>query len=179
MGTEELINTIIAAAAVIVAALIAGVVTLIVQSVQLKRDGKSIDSISSDTTNIKPKVDNIDTAVKCISKDIAKIEDRSQQISSIATTVESFKFMKDQVTNHAIRPDEMIAQMTNVFEECASLLVQHKNDQEQIADLTKANKALGQENKQLKNRIQELTTKLEYEQRRNTRSPSHKYTLDR
>ena len=55
----DLVNAIIGAAAVIAAALITGVITLIVQGVQLKRDGKNIEATQAIAADMKPKVESI------------------------------------------------------------------------------------------------------------------------
>lgn len=161
---------IIGAAATVGAAIIAGAVALIGQWVQAKRDGKALESIGSETGAMKPKVDNIDTVVKKISKDITKIEDRSQQISSIAAAVESFKYLKDRSSGSSIKAEEFIAQMTNVFQERANLTAQHESDQAQIAELKKQNRILAREKQQLEIEVKTLQGKLDLERRINTQN---------
>ena len=160
----ELTIAIISSAAVIVAAIIPGVASLLRQGRQLKHDGKAVKSINADTGAMKPKVEHIDNTVDGIAENVIRIEDRTKQISSIATAVESFKYLKENTSGNAIRPEVLLAQMSNVFEERAKLEVQHKIDQEKIIELTAQNKALKKQNQSLRSEIQIMERKLQKDQ---------------
>ena len=144
---------VIGAAATVGAAIIAGAVALIGQWRQAKNDGEVIKGINSDTKDMQPKVGNIDTTVKAMADNVIRIEDRSKQISSIATAVESFKFLKDNTSDKAISPEVLLAQMSSVFEDRARLEAQHKIDQKKIIELTMQKKALEEQYQSLRAEI--------------------------
>ena len=149
-------GAVIGAAATVGAAIIGGAVALIGQWRQAKRDGEVIKGINSDTNDMKPKVGNIDTTVKDMAKNVIRIEERSQQISSIATAVESFKLLKENTSDNAIRPEVLLAQISNVLEEQVRLKVQHEIDQEQIMELTAQKEALEKQIHYLRSKMQIL-----------------------
>lgn len=155
MGTQELIYTIISATAVIVAALIAGIVTLIVQSKQLKRDGRIIDSISSDTSNMMPKIENTNSAVNSMVKGIDKIEERNSKIDAMATEIEVFKRLKSEAGGSMVKPEVLLAAISSVLEENANLRQRHQEDQQKILALSVENNRLQLRNQQLESTLKQ------------------------
>lgn len=155
MGTQELVYTIISAAAVIAAPVIAGIVTLIVQSKQLKRDGRIIDSISSDTTDMMPKVENINSSVNCMVKDVIRIEERNSKIDAIATEIEVFKRLKSEAGGSSVKPEILLATISSVLEENANLRQQHQEDQQKILTLSIENNRLQFRNQQLESTLKQ------------------------
>lgn len=145
----DLSVALIGTAGVIAGALIAGVFSLIVQGRQLKKDGNTIDGIDSKTTEMKPKVDRIDSTVNDLIPSVIRIEERSEQINQIASTVESFKHLRKYASDNTMKPEELLAHMTNVFESQATFVMQHAKDAEKIAMLENENAQLRSTNKQL------------------------------
>lgn len=147
MGYRELITAIIAATATLLAAIVGGIISLIVQGRQLKRDGKTIDETKVAVTDIKPKVDNTNLVVNDVEKSVSRIEERSSKIDFIATEMEVYKRMKSEAGGNGIQPDVLIASMSSVFEENARLRKQYQNARLQI-------RKLSLENEQLKDALQ-------------------------
>ena len=134
---DSIIVALIGAAAVIIAALIAAIASLISINKQLKRDSQTLSEISKDTSvEIKPKVSSIDASVKALVPSIVKIEDRSTKIDTIASAVDHFRFLKDQ---SGIQQEELIAQIAKLFDTNSQLVAQQKIDQQTISKLTLEN----------------------------------------
>lgn len=157
MGTQELIYTIISAAAVILAALIAGIVTLIVQSKQLKRDGKSIDEAKNAVSDMQPKVGSIHSSTETMKTSLIKIEERNSKIDSIATEIEVFKRIKSETAGSSIRPEALLASVQSVLEENAQLRKQNYDAQQRIIILTTENNRLQFRNQQLEAALKQQT----------------------
>ncbi len=170
----DLTVALIGAGGVIAGALIGGLFSLIVQGRQLKKDGKTIDHIDSNTTKMKPKVDRIDSTVNDLVPSIIRIEERSAQINQIASSVESFNQMKKYASDNTIAPEELLAQMADVFESQANFVKQHAKDQERIAMLETENTQLRATNKQL-----EMALKQERQKNRPVKVRSRDIELER
>lgn len=128
----------IGGAAVVIAALIAGIIALVGQWKQLKRDGKTIDKICGQASDMKPQVEEIQSTVKAIEPSIIRIEDRSSKIDAIASTVQSFNQMKEATAKES--PDKVIAAIVSVYD--------------QLIKTTEENNALLKENQELKNELE-------------------------
>lgn len=101
-------------------------------TIPLRRDGKTIDSISADTTDIKPKVDTISSTVNTISPSIVKIEERNSKIDAIMTEIEVFKRLKSEAGGSIVKPEVLLVSISSVLEENADLRKQHQEDQQKI-----------------------------------------------
>lgn len=157
MDGTYLIQTIIGGAVSIVVALIAVLGTHCSEMKQLKRDGKTIDKISSDTTDMKPKVDATNANVNSMVKDITKIEERTIKIDAIATEVEVFKRMKNDASGASIKPEVLLAHISAILEENADLRQKHQNDQQIILSQDEELTKLRVENRQLQTALNQQT----------------------
>lgn len=127
----------------------------------LKRDSKTIDGISSNTIDMKPHVesikDSIQTVVPAISTDIQpkinnidhRTEKQSEKIDAIAKEIEVFKQLKSETAGSTVRPEILLASITQVLEDNAQLRIQHREDQQKILALNVENQRLQLENQKL------------------------------
>lgn len=155
MGTQELIFTIISAAAVIVAALITGIVTLIVQIVQLKRDGKMINETKTIASDIQPKINNIDY----------RTEKQSEKLEVLVADVDYRKRLEARFPDGLSGRDMLQAGAQKLMEEGAEL--NHKYQELSLKYQQSQNRImeLNAENSQLRIQVTELRIKLQdYEQ---------------
>lgn len=74
----DLVTAIIGAAAVIAGALITGVITLIIQGIQLKRDGKKIEATQAIASDMKPKVESINKQTEKLDMLYADLDHRKR-----------------------------------------------------------------------------------------------------
>lgn len=139
----EIVVAYIGGVAVIGGALIAGVIALIGQWRQLKRDGKTINKISDHASDMKPKVEEIQSAVRAIGPSIIRIEDRSSKIDTIAAAVQSFSQMREETADKTIPPEELIAKISSIYAQLAKV-------SEEKAVLLKENEELKRELKKQK-----------------------------
>lgn len=139
----EIVVAYIGGVAVIGGALIAGVIALIGQWRQLKRDGKTISKISDHASDMKPKVEEIQSAVRSIGPSIIRIEDRSSKIDTIAAAVQSFSQMREETADKTIPPEELIAKISSIYAQLAKV-------SEEKAVLLKENEELKRELKKQK-----------------------------
>lgn len=134
----------------IVGSLIGVAGAIVINYFQLRRDGKTIDGISSNTSEIRPTVKNINNNTEKTNKVIfesitpllSKIEERNSKIDSIAAEVEYQKRLKSDFSTSASGKEVLIAGIQTVFEENARLNLQHKSDEEKIATLLLENSSL-------------------------------------
>lgn len=150
MGTQELINTIIATAGVLLAALITGVVTLIVLFVQTKRDGKTIVETKAIASDVQPKINNIDY----------RTEKQSEKIDVLVADVDYRKRVeanfpgglsgRDMLQTGAQRLLEEGAELNQKYQE---LSLKYQQAQIRIMELCV-------ENSQLRSQVAELKTRL-------------------
>lgn len=153
----------------IVVALIGVVGALLVNYYQLRRDGKTIDGISSNTSEIHPTVKNInnntektkEVILESIAPLLSKIEERNSKIDSIAAEVEYQKRLKSDFSTSASGKEVLIAGIQTVFEENARLNLQHKSDEEKIKALTSENRSLTRQVKRLRAELKTVRHKNE------------------
>lgn len=136
MGSTDLLI----ALATIAAALIAGIIALVGQWKQLKRDGKTIDKIYGQASDMKPQVEEIQSTVKAIEPSIIRIEDRSSKIDTIAAAVQSFNQMKESAAEKTTSPEKVIAAITSVYD--------------QLVKVTEEKNTLLKENLELRNELE-------------------------
>lgn len=154
---EVLINMGIGDWITIVGIIIGFIGVILGVTIPLRRDGKTIDSISADTTDMKPKVGNINSVVNDIVKDIVKIEERNSKIDAIATEIEVFKRLKSETTGNSVKPEVLLASISSVLDENAQLRRQHQEDQRQILTLSTENNKLRFRNQQLEITLKQQT----------------------
>lgn len=154
--TIEIAVACIGGAAVVIAALIAGVIALVGQWKQLKRDGETINKISGQASDIRPKVEEIQSTVKAIEPSIVRIEDRSSKIDTIAAAVQSFSQMKESTADKTVSPEELIAKISSVYdqlakvsEEKAVLLKENEELKKELKKQKALNRSLQQSNRYL------------------------------
>lgn len=153
----------------IVGSLIGVAGALVINYFQLRRDGKTIDGISSNTSEIHPTVKNINNNTEKTNKAIfesitpllSKIEERNSKIDSIAAEVEYQKRLKSDFSTSASGKEVLIAGIQTVFEENARLNLQHKSDEEKIKALTSENRSLTRQVKRLRAELKTVRHKNE------------------
>jgi len=134
---------IIIALATIAAALIAGVITLVVDCRESKRNGKAIDKISSTTTDVKPKVENIE-----------KLSQRqAEQMNSLISDLEHRKRMEAQYPQGMSGKDLMLSGVNKMLEQYEKISDQCQKTQEEITQLKIENASLRNQNQKLKEEL--------------------------
>ena len=167
MENKDLIIAIIAAAATILAALITVIGKQFSQSKQFKRDGKTIDGISSDTSDMKSKMQRIDDnagksrdlLVESVNPALEKIKERNAKIDFIAGEMEYQKRMKSSLSESASGRDSVLASISVVYEENARLNEQYRRAQERIIHLSVENNQLQEKVTSLKKDLAEERSK--------------------
>ena len=153
----------------VLVALISGVITLIMTLLQLKRDGKTIDNISTTTSNtdtttsvMKPMVERIDaqvcqthhTLISTVSHDIAAIGERNSKIDFIHKELEYQQRLNREFSENAVGRDSLLAGINAVYAENARLNQLHRGDQETIIRLIAENGKLQTKVEQLEKALQ-------------------------
>ena len=151
MDNGDLITAIIAAAGVILAALIAGVVALIGQSRQLKRDGKSIDETKAIASDIQPKINNIDH----------RTEKQSEKLDIIIADVEYRKRLEANFPNGVSGRDLIQAGIQKLLSEGSELNLQYQELSLKYQQAQNRIMELNAENSQLKGQLSLLKSKLQ------------------
>ncbi len=174
--TVEIAVAVIGAAAVVIAALIAGVVALIGQWRQLKRDGKTIDSIQKNTNSLSPLANRIhedsakskDVLVETVVPKMADIGARNHKIDFIASELAYHKRLKSSLSEDAGGRDTTLAAINKVYEENARLNSQYAGAQEQllrlmgeVSSLNARNQVLESELGQAQREVERLTSLLQ------------------
>lgn len=139
----------------IVGSLIGVAGALVINYFQLRRDGKTIDGISSNTEK------TYEVILKSITPLLSKIEERNSKIDSIAAEVEYQKRLKSDFSTSASGKEVLIAGIQTVFEENARLNLQHKSDEEKIAALSSENRSLTRQVKRLRAELKVVRPKNE------------------
>lgn len=160
---------IIGAFATIGAAVITGVIALVGQWRQAKRDGKAIDKINSDTSEMKPTVHKIDDntskirdiVIESVVPSMVDVRNRNSKIDFIAGELEYQKRLQQDLPKDNRNRDTVLAEIRSVYERNAALSVQHAEAQHRISSLTA-------ENAVLRSKIAELNAELQREQRKNS-----------
>lgn len=161
--TVELAVAVIGAAAVVIAALIAGVVALIGQWRQLKQDGKTIDSIQKNTDLLSPLANRIhedsakskDVLVETVVPKMTDIGARNQKIDFIASELAYHKRLKNDLSKGAGGRDTTLASINKVYEENARLNSQYTGAQEQLMRLMGENSSLNARNQVLESELEQ------------------------
>ena len=151
MGTQELIYTIISAAAVIAAPIIAGIVTLIVQSKQLKRDGRVIDETKAIATDIQPKVNNIDY----------RTEKQLEKIDVLVAEVDYRKRVEANFPSGLSGRDLIHAGTQKLIDEGAERNLQYQELSLKYQQAQNRIMELNVENSQLRSQVAELRIRLQ------------------
>lgn len=151
MGTQELIYTIISAAAVIAAPIIAGIVTLIVQSKQLKRDGRVIDETKAIATDIQPKVNNIDY----------RTEKQLEKIDVLVAEVDYRKRVEANFPSGLSGRDLIHAGTQKLIDEGAERNLQYQELSLKYQQAQNRIMELNAENSQLRSQVAELRIRLQ------------------
>ena len=139
----------------IVGSLIGVAGALVINYFQLRRDGKTIDGISSNTKK------TYEVIFESITPLLSKIEERNSKIDSIAAEVEYQKRLKSDFSTSASGKEVLIAGIQTVFEENARLNLQHKSDEEKIAALISENRSLTRQVKRLRAELKVVRPKNE------------------
>lgn len=151
MGTQELIYTIISAAAVIAAPIIAGIVTLIVQSKQLKRDGRVIDETKAIATDIQPKVNSIDY----------RTEKQLEKIDVLVAEVDYRKRVEANFPSGLSGRDLIHAGTQKLIDEGAERNLQYQELSLKYQQAQNRIMELNAENSQLRSQVAELRIRLQ------------------
>lgn len=153
MDNQDLIVAIISAAAVILAALIAGIITLIVQSEQLKRDGKTIDETKTITSDMHPKINNIDY----------RTEKQTEKLEVIVADIEYRKRLEATYPKGVsgrdlidIGTQQLINEGSALNLKYQELSLRYQEAQNRIMELNTQNSQLRSHVSQLKSRLKEL-----------------------
>ncbi len=146
--------------------LIGVVGTLIVALLQLKRDGKTIDSISSTTTGIdkdtaivKVEVQTISTNVSSILPNINTLTASTSKLDFIAQEFEYQKRIKQEFSENAGGRDFLLAGISSIYEENARLAQLHREDQETVVKLVAQVGNLSRRVTQLEKELQDARSK--------------------
>lgn len=153
--------------------------TLIVTFIQLKRDGKTIDQINATSNSInlattitKEKAEKIPD----ISAAVNSIVARNDKIDALAKEMEFQKRLKDEYSNGFNR-DHLMAGMSAVFEDNASLHAQLRESKKQIeldrVQIFQLNKQLEEKDQQIYKLSQQIAAKQRREQRNNKTHLEH------
>lgn len=123
---------------------------------QLKRDGKTIDQIYSDSSDIKSTTHTIDSNSSKSKDMLVEIEKRNAKIDALASELEFQERLKQNFSNGAGNRDTLVNGIKSVFEENARLNQQFQEAQEQITTLSVDNIRLRTQHKQDQARIAQL-----------------------
>lgn len=141
----------------VVVALIGVIGTLIVEFLQLKRDGKTIDGINATANNTDKTTSMMQQAIQgienttskthekiisSVSENIDSIRARNDKIDFIVKEFEYHKRIKNEFSEGASGRDIILAGITAVYEENARLNNQHRDDREALMDLLRKNAEL-------------------------------------
>ena len=134
----------------ILVAIIGVIGTLIVTFLQLKRDGETINSIGSNTTDMKPRVENIekdvekakDTLIESVKPSLKDISDRNEKIDQIYKEIEYHKRLQQELSENALGHDSLLAGINAVYAENARLNQSYRVAKETIIRLTNENSKL-------------------------------------
>lgn len=133
-----------------------GVLGVVVSALfQLKRDGKSIDRIDSNTSEMKPTVQSIhkvaektqDLLRDSIRPSLDAIQQRTDRIDCVADGFMEFKRLEAYYSDGLVRRDVLLSQISAVFAENTRL-------NEKTKGLEAENQVLKCENQALKDKIQ-------------------------
>lgn len=128
--------------------------TLIAAHWQLRRDGKSIDGISSDTSQMKPKVENIEDIAKAQAKDIGLLVSDLDHRKRLEAEFPQGMSGRDLISIGSNRMIEENAQLNRQYQELNLLYLKAQNSVNELQA----------ENAQLRSQISELKAELEKEQ---------------
>ncbi len=142
-GTMEITVAWIGAAAVVLGAIIAGVVALFGEWKQLKRDGKTIDKISDHASELKPKVENIEKMA----------EQQSAQMDALVSDLDHRKRMEAQYPQGIAGKDMMMSGINEMLAQYEKISAQYQKAQEKITSLKIENAQLRNQNQQLKAKV--------------------------
>ena len=165
----------------ILVAIIGVIGTLVVAYLQLRRDGNTINSIGSDTTNMKPRVENIeknvektkDALIESVKPSLKDIVERNEKIDEIYKEIEYHQRLKQEFSENAFGRDNLLAGINTIYAENARLNQLHHADQEQIIRLIN-------ENGKLKEKIENLEASLKQGRLKNQqKSHGRGWTLER
>ncbi len=129
----------------IIVSLLGIFMTGIVGLAQIFRDSSTLKSTKNDTGEIRPNVERIekttakakDILSETVIPSMAKINENAVKIDSIATSVAHFQWLMENSKTNTLRPEEMLAQISNVYEQkskleakCEVLMIENKRLQE-------------------------------------------------
>ena len=158
---------------------------LIVAILQLKRDGKTIDSISGHTADMKPRVENIQTEAIDIRKkvsekilpqlnDISKQDaelkglvegDISSSLKVLTNEVEYQRRLKQELSPQLESRDRMVARIDLIFQENARLELELREKEKELAMQKNRILDLQQDIAREKEKNQELRAALDKQQK--------------
>ncbi len=132
-------------------------VTGIVELVKSFKDGAVTRATKEDTADMKPKVDDIKTAVSttnailqdAVKPTIQNMNEQTRKIDTVVNTMAHFEGLVQGSRSNALRPDELLAQMRAVYDERHELILENQ-------ELKKEIERLKYKNLELEQRIDEL-----------------------
>lgn len=136
----------------IISAIIGGAVTLIVcvislfaaqisDSRKMKKDSERIKETSSAVSDLRPVIGLIHQNGETTKTNVALIQKDTAKIDSIAAEISTFKQMRSDLSG-AVKPEVILASMTAVFEENASLRHKLEESEKNANRLVRENEAL-------------------------------------
>lgn len=132
-------------------------VAAITELIKSFKDGAVTRAIKDDTTEMKPKVDDIKTAVgttntillDAVKPTLQNMNEQTKKIDTVVNSMARFEGLVQGSKTNALRPDEMLAQMKAVYDERYELLMENQA-------LKEENDRLREENRELKQKLRDL-----------------------
>lgn len=129
--------------------LIAGIVEL----VKSFKDGAVTRAIKGDTTDMKPKVDDIKVSVgrtneillDAIKPTMQSVSEQTRKIDTVVSSMTRFECLVQGSKANEIRPDVLMAQMMAVYDERSKLILENQELKKEIEQLQKEKLSLAQQ----------------------------------
>ncbi|MDO4542621.1 MAG: hypothetical protein Q4C00_07335 [Bacillota bacterium] len=134
--------------------------------VLLKKDGKTLNDVKSDTSEMKPEVANIDSTTKKIDGRLETLSDKIPPKDGVLELVEDLHFRKrllDRISVNVESPDFLVAGIQNVYERNNALEKENRELRETVKMQSCTIKSLNSKIEEYKAQIQEDERGLEYE----------------
>lgn len=121
------------------------------------RDGSVLKDTNKDTTDMKPKVDDIKAAVSttntilldAVKPTMKSVNEQAKKIDTVVTSMARFEGLVQGSRANEMRPDELMAQMKAVYDERYELLMENQA-------LREENDRLREENRELEQQLQDI-----------------------
>lgn len=132
-------------------------IAAITELIKSFKDGAVTRGIKEDTTEMKPKVDDIKTAVSTtntillstVNPAMQNMNEQTKKIDVVVNSMARFEGLVQGSKTNALRPDELLAQMKAVYDERQELLLENQA-------LKEENNRLREENRELEQELREL-----------------------